>query len=1002
MPNLEYSVRFVLASDSTAQIDEALRRMRETGSTINIKVKVDSSGITREMRAVESEIKKTEASTERLSRTTEKSSKQFSKLSGEIRKAMTEFKATGNVEDKARDFESLGRRIEDYGDRLRLAGKDLDTYYQLLNKLASAEGTVVNAMNNSKAVLDARAKAERTVAMEATKANLAIARGVRGTVFELKRLAYEGKATEEQIMRLFGRSVKSAEDLEVTTIDLTKAFAQQRAIIEASNLPLETRERLLRNVIIGQQDASRTMGMMNRSLNQQEGDVGNVSYAMMSFTRLLEDIPYGFRGFANNIQPTIFGLVQMNEHTQAAADNFKKLHGKEMPLAQRAMLNFRQALSGPVNQLLLLTSVIAVAGTFIERYMQQSKKAEDSAKTLSERYLALYQAISLTNSVLGFNYDETINSLKSYKGATDDVVKSIEEEIKALEKRLTLSLAVGGRGRANVEAKEIRALIKVEKERLSVAETLSDEAKEKLSTLEQEKSVQDEIIRQDNVRFEILNRQISNRNRDAGVTLKQVQDELQIEKVRVRLGDEAAARTKKDLALENAYIDGAIAINDKKLIEARYELEIFNIRNKSTKSAREIRNEYEAMLRALQRQLADEQELSTVGGLRIEQAREIEDIQLRVAERRKEGETISIEQENELIRLINERYKIVIAISEVQSKRIVDGLGRELVVTQALVKAAQARLDYDEQTALQLEYQAEELEYQIELQEQTNSIRLSDFASQEDMNRALTFATEQLKQQYLLSLMNQQLQDRADVEDYVRPMSNEGQAIQERQDAELASLSYFLAEKQKLMLDDSLSEQERLKRIAEANEDHNLRMEEITKRGQEIISFVRFKTTKEGLDLVTGALEQFANGAEARNKKQFEFQKKLAIGLATINTYLAVSEVLKDPFIQPTWLKYVQAGAMLVQGLAQVNSIRNTQYGGTSSGGVSGGRQSAPQQGFQEVMPTQALAGATSTMNNQTQSMNITVIGNVDREGIAFAVRDGEDMISSRATFASR
>ena len=72
MPNLEYSVRFVLSSDSTSEIDQALAKMRETGSTITIKVDADTSGFDAEMKKVNAEIERVEKTTEKMSRSASK------------------------------------------------------------------------------------------------------------------------------------------------------------------------------------------------------------------------------------------------------------------------------------------------------------------------------------------------------------------------------------------------------------------------------------------------------------------------------------------------------------------------------------------------------------------------------------------------------------------------------------------------------------------------------------------------------------------------------------------------------------------------------------------------------------------------------------------------------------------------------------------------------------------------------------------------------------------
>jgi hypothetical protein len=674
------------------------------------------------------------------------------------------------------------------------------------------------------------------------------------------------------------------------------------------------------------------------------------------------------------------------------------MHGREMPLAQRAMLNLKSALSGPINQLLLLTSVIAVAGTLFERFMQQSKKAGDSAKTLSDRYLELYNAVQLSNSVLSFNYDTQIESLKSYVAASELVVESIQKEVEELREKRR---AFGASGRTE-EYLAVNQLIRATKDRLSAAEKLSEEGKTQLTTLEAEKRVQDEINNQDIQRLQIIRQQIVNRNRVAGESLKQVQNELEIEKTRVQLGDEAAAAKRRDLALNDAYIDGAIAINDKKLIEARYELEIFNIRNKGARSVREIKNEYDGMLLALQRLLDDEKERTTVAQLELQKRREIADTEAKVAERRREGEAISQEQEKALIDLIEQRYGILIQVATLESTKTVQALAEQAMLSERLVQIEQKRLLGQYDSVISLEAQAKEIEYQQALARALGEIELKNYATTQDKEDAIRETTKEFQNQYRLALLISQLQEQRTIDEFLRPsMSEEDELLQRQNEAQLANIAYYEDEKKKIKDESALSDYERAKKLAEAYNTFLKNEQDITDKGTKEVAAIRFRNQTEGILMVTTALEQFVGGMDASSRKQFENQKKLAIGLAGLNTYLAVSQVLADESIKPSWLKFPAAAAMLVQGLAQINSIRNTKYGSAStSGGVRGGAPTQ-QQGFQEVQMTQnAMSGVGSTFTRERTQTNITVIGNVDREGIAFAVRDGENSISSRATFA--
>jgi hypothetical protein len=176
------------------------------------------------------------------------------------------------------------------------------------------------------------------------------------------------------------------------------------------------------------------------------------------------------------------------------------------------------------------------------------------------------------------------------------------------------------------------------------------------------------------------------------------------------------------------------------------------------------------------------------------------------------------------------------------------------------------------------------------------------------------------------------------------------------------------------------------------------RAKAIELQAQTEINAIKIKTVTEGAMMIVGALSQLNDASDVKNRRDFESQKRFSASLATINTLLAITQVFADKEMG-TALKFASATAMAIAGFAQVKQILATKYGGASSGGFSA--PNAPSQGFTEVdMTRNASAGIGSTVTPQRNMNNITVIGNVDREGIAFAVRDGEDSIASRATFA--
>ena len=83
------------------------------------------------------------------------------------------------------------------------------------------------------------------------------------------------------------------------------------------------------------------------------------------------------------------------------------------------------------------------------------------------------------------------------------------------------------------------------------------------------------------------------------------------------------------------------------------------------------------------------------------------------------------------------------------------------------------------------------------------------------------------------------------------------------------------------------------------------------------------------------ALNQAAAGdSEAEQKKAFERNKKLQIALATIQTAQAVTAALTaggNPIKLATGAQFVEAAIVAAQGLAQIVSIKNTEFGGGGS-----------------------------------------------------------------------
>ena len=152
-------------------------------------------------------------------------------------------------------------------------------------------------------------------------------------------------------------------------------------------------------------------------------------------------------------------------------------------------------------------------------------------------------------------------------------------------------------------------------------------------------------------------------------------------------------------------------------------------------------------------------------------------------------------------------------------------------------------------------------------------------------------------------------------------------------------LNAQLALEEEMILKDLTDEETRAKELA-LTELHEKNKTKITKKGAKD----RVNTNKWAAMQIAGAtaslLMSLASSQSARNKKEFEDQKKLSIASTVISTYQAAMNAFKsasNPVVGA-----VLAAIVVAIGLANVAKIKGTKYGGggsvspPSSGGLSG------------------------------------------------------------------
>lgn len=140
----------------------------------------------------------------------------------------------------------------------------------------------------------------------------------------------------------------------------------------------------------------------------------------------------------------------------------------------------------------------------------------------------------------------------------------------------------------------------------------------------------------------------------------------------------------------------------------------------------------------------------------------------------------------------------------------------------------------------------------------------------------------------------------------------------------------FLAEafEQKLV-----TEAERDAIFEQLKKEHEDKLTEIAKKG--MTDRERFQNMSWGQQVgtVAGALEEMTAGVANSNKTMFKLNKAAGIANAIVNTATGVTRALAE---YPPPISFVMAAAQLAAGLAQINAIKSTQFGGGTTPSVAG------------------------------------------------------------------
>ncbi len=135
------------------------------------------------------------------------------------------------------------------------------------------------------------------------------------------------------------------------------------------------------------------------------------------------------------------------------------------------------------------------------------------------------------------------------------------------------------------------------------------------------------------------------------------------------------------------------------------------------------------------------------------------------------------------------------------------------------------------------------------------------------------------------------------------------------------------------------------------------------------------QSTRDGVSASLSALGQLFQGS-----------KKIGAGIALANSWLAFTEVLKDPsYVGRPWARFAAATEALASGL---NAVRNIKSGGSSAASAGTGTSSGSAGGGQSYSQQVALQLVGGDMFSRDQVLKlINAINEASKDGARITVR---------------
>ena len=194
--------------------------------------------------------------------------------------------------------------------------------------------------------------------------------------------------------------------------------------------------------------------------------------------------------------------------------------------------------------------------------------------------------------------------------------------------------------------------------------------------------------------------------------------------------------------------------------------------------------------------------------------------------------------------------------------------------------------------------------------------------------------------------------------------------------SELAAMQESLMTQEQLQMESYARQQEMLDQALSQRLISQEEYQNLMQQAQQTHDFAMTQSVNQGVSDTLNALGSLFKGS-----------KKISAAIAVANSWLAFTEVLKDPsFVGRPWARVAAAGQALAAGLNAVRSIKSASPGGGGGGGGSsaqsgGGQQSAsPLQvnlntyGFGDFMKTGDLRGLLTQLNKVAGDTGYTIL----------------------------